>query len=111
MSTPIDIPQNLNIQISHTEKVVEPKAPNQGNNTENSSSFGLAGQDVAKKHVTNSRDMKKEKKTSRSADHFKKKNKNESNKQSQDQEGDLDQVDEELEKNSPDIGAHIDFVI
>ncbi len=40
MSTPIDVPQNINIQVPHIEKVVQPTRPEPGNNSSNQSQLG-----------------------------------------------------------------------
>jgi len=37
MSIPIDVPQNINIQVPHVEKVVQPTRPEPGNNSSNQS--------------------------------------------------------------------------
>lgn len=37
MSTPVDVPQNINIQVPHVEKVVQPARPERGDNSSNQS--------------------------------------------------------------------------
>lgn len=37
MSAPIDVPQNINIQVPHIEKVAQPTRPEPGNNSSNQS--------------------------------------------------------------------------
>ena len=62
MSTPVDIPQNINIHVSHAEKVVEPQRPDVADNSARQSSLELANKEADHKHPEIKRDKENKKK-------------------------------------------------
>ncbi len=70
MSTPVDIPQNIHIHVSHAEKVVEPQRPDVTDNSARQSSLELANKETDNKHPEIKRDRKNKKKFH---DHYNKK--------------------------------------
>jgi len=70
MSTPVDIPQNINIHVSHADKVVEPQRPDVADNSARQSSLELANKEAEHKHPEIKRDKENKKKFK---DHYDKK--------------------------------------
>ncbi len=75
MSTPVDIPQNINIHVSHAEKVVEIPHADSAHNSAQQSSLELANREAEHKRPELKRD-KKEKRQFQ--DHFDKSQNNNS---------------------------------
>ncbi|HPG37957.1 MAG TPA: hypothetical protein PLP19_06865 [bacterium] len=111
MSTPVDIPQNINIHISHAEKVVEIPHADSTHNSAQQSSLELANREAEQRRPL----MKRDKRENRQfQDHFDK-----SSNDNTGSEPGKDQVKVLLSKehNSPDdlkdmnIGNNIDFSV
>ena len=75
MSTPVDIPQNINIHVSHAEKVVEPQRTDVADNSARQSSLELANKETDHKRPEIKRDSDNKKKFKDHYDHKRETNK------------------------------------
>lgn len=106
MSTPVDIPQNINIHVSHAEKVVEPQRPDVANNSAQQSSLELANKEMEHKGLEIKRDKENKKKFK---DHYAKR------RASKNEQSDIEEEEEKKETKSIDnlkeynIGNKIDI--
>ena len=61
MSAPIDVPQNINIHVQHTEHVVEPPRMQAGNNSSFKTSLGLENKPHKEKEKQEKKQREKDK--------------------------------------------------
>ena len=104
MSTPIDVPQNINIQIPHIEKVVQPTRPEPGNNSSNQSQLETkTGHEHEHLKIKDRRQKKKR-------DRFEKSNENrEDSSTEQEPEQGYDKKNDFTQAELSDIGRNVDL--
>lgn len=106
MSTPVDIPQNIHIHVSHAEKVVEPQRPDVADNSARQSSLELANKETDHKR----HEIKRDKENKKKFDDFyaqKQKNKNKQKDMKDREENEKMVTDNNLKE--MDIGRKIDI--
>ena len=114
MSTPVDIPQNINIHVTHLDRVVEAPKTNIAENSADRSSLEMANRETEHKHLVHKKEQDKEKeRENKKQDHFEKQS---FQQHAGTREGpsmevgpDTKQVDESEFKDVQDIGKKIDF--
>ncbi|NOY60349.1 MAG: hypothetical protein GXO75_15675 [Calditrichaeota bacterium] len=106
MSTPIDVPQNINIQVPHIEKVVQPTRPEPGNNSSNQSQL-----ETKTGHEDEHQKIKDRKQKKRRRDRFEKSADNGEPKPSGEQEPvqSYDNENDFPQTSLPEIGRNIDL--
>lgn len=106
MSTPIDVPQNINIQVPHIEKVVQPTRAEPGNNSSNQSQL-----ETKTGHEDERQKIKDRKQKKRRRDRFVKSNENGKKDSSTEQEPEqgYDKKNDFAQAELSDIGRNVDL--
>ncbi len=109
MSTPVDIPQNINIHVSHLEKVVETPKTNVADNSADHSSLEFTNKGPDQKKQIIKRDKNK-----KFQDHYEKSNKNDDSEEKDSSES--DEKEQSLQSQNRktdelDVGNKVDFSV